>query len=176
MLSSRQSLWTERRRRRGRHVVDEPADDLGRRGDVLRARALPAVGPALHLPLEVAFGLAERLEARRCRVDGVEGGERVDDGLGELPVGDGIRPAAERGRDFAPDHRTAPALHHEERRADDRAVVAVDEGARRLGEGAVEDGEDAILAAPCRARSPAGRPAAAGGARSRRRRDSGGGK
>src|SRR5579885_3372221 len=120
-------------------------------GDRIRGRvllglgALPAVLPALHLPREEPLGSAEVVEAAGARIDGMEGGERVDDHLGELAVLRGIAAAPELGRHLPAHHDPVATLHHEERRADHPHILAEQVGARRLRKGLPELRERAVF-------------------------------
>jgi hypothetical protein len=150
MLSSRQSLCTSDGGPAAGTLL-EPIDHGVRRRHVLRLGALPAAGPALHLPGEESVGLAEVLEADGGVVDGMEIGERVDQYLRQLAGLLGIAPAAEAFRHLAvpPPRGGAPTG---ERDADQRAPRV------HVGAGAGGSRETAPTArgthVPCRARPP----------------------
>ena len=128
-----------------RHVVDEPAAELVRQREVVRLRALEAVDPSLDLTREKALRPAERLEADRLRIDGVELGQRVDHDFGQLPVGHRVPPGPELLGHLPAHHDTAALLHHEEVGSEQRVVVAEHVRARRVGEALPQPRQRAVF-------------------------------
>ncbi len=104
-----------------------------------------ALGPAGELAGNEAFGVAEGLEADGGRVDAVEGGEGVDEGVAEAGGEGGV--GLKVGREVeAGEGDAVAAFGDEEGGADEGGVVAEEVGAGGEGEGFVEAGEDVVLA------------------------------
>ena len=107
---------------------------------------VPLAVPALQLALDVALVATEIGEPGRVEVDGVDRRHRVD----ERPAGVGAAPRASSARSavgvIAHDDAVDEA-HHVERRVVDRLVVAQPERRRDRHGGALQAGDDAVLAA-----------------------------
>jgi hypothetical protein len=135
----------ERRPRRvGRQPLDEPRGEGVHLRHLARLRAVPALGPAAHLPPDEPGRLPQPDEPVRLDVDGVEVGERVHQRAARAPARRG--PAVEFGRLLRADDEAAPALHEVEGRADDRGVPAEHERARREPVDRVDGLQDVELA------------------------------
>ena len=107
---------------------------------------VPLAVPALQLAGDVALVPAEVGEADGVEVDGVDGGQRVDERLARRcgapsasSVGSGAVAVAE--------HVAVDEAHHVERRAVDRRVVAEPERRRDRHRRCLQAGDDPVLAA-----------------------------
>ena len=111
----------DRRRPRARQVLRQPGADALHGGYLAGLVQLPQAEEPPHLAFEIAGRLAEVLEARRPPVHGVDLHERVDQLLADPAA---LRRRVQRGGDARDDHLALDALHHVERRADHRGVLA----------------------------------------------------
>ena len=68
-----------------RQVAQEVAAQRVEGGQLGDLRRLPLLRPAAQLALHEAGGPSELRQAHRRRVDGVQGGERVDEALSDRP-------------------------------------------------------------------------------------------
>ena len=133
----------ERRTAFRRHVGFQPCDDVLEIRHVGGARIAVAPRPALHLPLDIAFRVAEIAEAEGAVIERVQAAVSVDEPLAQQA--DAFRRQVEAGRRFATQNQAVEPLHHIEGRAQHRGVVAIGQRPRH-GESAVKGVEQHPLA------------------------------
>src|SRR5215813_9233372 len=74
--------------------------------------ALPAFDPVIHLPFDEPLWFAQGFQAYSSVIDGMEGRERIDQGLAQATVE--IRAVEILWWHFFMNDQAAPAFHHEE--------------------------------------------------------------
>ncbi len=118
--------------------------DIGVERIVLTLDQIPLRAPPPHLTLEITGGLAEVAESDRLRIDGVQVGEHLDQ---RVDTAADRRLVAQR-LEFVgvPNDPTGHVLHHLERRAADRVVVAHGDCTRDGDRGVRQGGDHPILA------------------------------
>src|ERR1700687_2258913 len=121
-----------------RHLVDD--------GNVFRLCAFVTPGPSVDLSAHEPRGLAQITEADGLVVDIVQVGECINQHFADATIDVRVVSTAELGRNGAAHDDAAPALHDEERRANDRRVFAKYKSARCKRVALIEHGERAKLA------------------------------
>ena len=123
----------------------EPLHDLLKCRCIRGPGSLVALGPALHLPLHVAFGFAESLKADGLVVDGVEFVVHIQQVLAQRAHL--IRREFESLGEVLPQDDPPDALHHVEGAPHDGFIFRIDQRLGTIGEDRVEGREDPVFPA-----------------------------